>query len=147
MKTVKMMMCLTLVLSMTMVGVAAADSHKKSPDATIVIDNWQVAAIAEVQLGEGKLNFQGKEHDIKFSGVGFGSVGIQKVELTGDVYNLKKLEDISGKYAEARADITVGLGVGAVAVENDKGVVIKLIAKSKGLALSVAAEGVTIELK
>jgi len=147
MKIAKTMLILFFILPMLIGCASKGDEHASVPDGTIVIDNWQVAFIASVQAGEGKLTFQGKEHEFNISGVGFGGFGVQTLVATGQVYNLKNIEDLAGSYAQARAGITVGLGFGGLALENDKGVVIKLNAKSKGLALAIGVDGATIAMK
>jgi hypothetical protein len=60
---------------------------------------------------------------------------------------MKKLEDFSGKYLSAAAEATVGLGAGAVAMQNDKGVVVYLYPKTKGINLKLAGEGVKFTLE
>ena len=74
-------------------------------------------------------------------------VVITKAEAEGKVYNLKKVEDFSGNFISAAAEATVALGAGATAMRNEKGVVIHLLPKTKGVNLKFAGEGVKLTLE
>jgi hypothetical protein len=100
-----------------------------------------------VAWGSGVLNYQGKEYPFKVNGLSVVDVGISQVSAVGDVYSLNKLEDFAGTFTAADAGIAVGGGVGAVAMKNQNGVVIKLTSTQKGLKLKLAAEGLKIQLK
>jgi hypothetical protein len=140
---------LALVLALVFSGAAFAAEKKteKKPDATLTLTEGQVALGIGWSWGKGVLTFKGKEYPFKVSGLSVGDVGITKAEATGQVYNLKKLEDFNGNFVSAAAEATVGLGAGATAMRNDKGVVINLLPKTKGVNLKLAAEGVNFTLE
>ena len=89
----------------------------------------------------------GKEHPFKVEGLSVGDVGISEAKADGEVYHLKKLADFNGIYAAAAVEGTMVLGAGAVAMQNDKGVVIYLLPKTEGVNLKLAAEGVKFTLE
>ena len=97
--------------------------------------------------GKGELSFQGKTYPFKVDGLSVAEVGVTKAEATGNVYNLKKLEDFGGVYAAAGAEGTAGKGAGVSSLRNDKGVVINLKSTTKGANLKLAAEGLKVKLE
>ena len=140
---------LVLVLALVFSGAAFAAEKKteKKPDATLELTEGQVALGIGWSWGKGVLTYKGKKYPFKVEGLSVGDVGITKAEATGNVNDLKKLEDFSGKYLSAAAEATVGLGAGAVAMQNDKGVVVYLFPKTKGVNLKLAGEGVKFVLE
>jgi hypothetical protein len=127
--------------------VYAAEKKAKAPDATLTLKEGQVAVGIGWSWGKGDLSYKGKKYAFKVDGVSVGDVGITEAKAAGKVYNLKNLEDFSGTYAAATAEGTVGLGAGATAMKNEKGVVIHLIPKTKGINLKLAGEGVKFTLE
>jgi hypothetical protein len=140
---------LVLVLALVFSGAAFGADKKteKKPDATLKLTEGQVGLGIGWSWGKGVLSFKGKEYPFKVAGLSVGDVGITKAEATGKVYNLKKLEDFNGNFVSAAAEATVGLGAGATAMKNDKGVVIYLLPKTKGANLKLAGEGVNFTLE
>jgi hypothetical protein len=126
---------------------AAEKKTEKKPDATLTLTEGQVALGIGWSWGKGVLTYKGKKYPFKVEGLSVGDIGITKAEATGNVNNLKKLDDFSGKYLSAAAEATVGLGAGAVAMQNDKGVVVYLLPKTKGVNLKLAGEGVKFTLE
>jgi hypothetical protein len=140
---------LVLVMALVFSGFAFAAEKKteKKPDATLELTEGQVALGIGWSWGKGVLTYKGKKYPFKVEGLSVGDVGITKAEATGNVNDLKKLEDFSGKYLSAAAGATVGVGAGAVAMQNDKGVVVYLFPKTKGVNLKLAGEGVKFVLE
>lgn len=118
----------------------------KKPDATVKLSEGTVAAGIGWSWGKGTLTYKGKAHPFKVEGLSVGDVGISKAEATGNVFNLKKVEDFSGVYRAAGVGGTAVKGVGATALQNDKGVVIELKSATKGAELKVALEGLKLAL-
>ena len=140
---------LVLVLALVFSGAVfgAEKKAEKKPDATLTLTEGQVALGIGWSWGKGVLTYKGKKYPFKVEGLSVGDIGITKAEATGNVNNMKKLEDFSGKYLSAAAEATVGLGAGAVAMQNDKGVVVYLYPKTKGINLKLAGEGVKFTLE
>jgi hypothetical protein len=139
-------MVVVLGMVAALAGLALA-AEKKTPDATLNLSKGQVAVGIGWSWGEGVLALKGKNHPFKVEGLSIGDVGITKAEAEGKVYNLKKLEDFNGTYVSAAAEATVGVGAGASAMKNEKGVVIHLFPKTKGVNLKLAGEGVKFTLE
>ena len=140
---------LVLVLALVFSGSAFAAEKKteKKPDATLSLTEGQVALGIGWSWGKGILSYKEKKYPFKVEGLSVGDVGVVDVKADGKVYNLKKLEDFSGTYASAAAEVTFGPGVGATAMKNDKGVVLHLLPKTTGANLKLAGEGVKFTLE
>jgi len=140
---------LALVLALVFSGAAFAAEKKteKKPDATLNLTEGQVALGIGWSWGKGVLSFKGKQYPFKVAGLSVGDVGVTEAKAEGKVYNLKKLQDFNGNFVSAAAEATVALGAGATAMKNDKGVVIHLLPKTKGVNLKLAAEGVNFTLE
>ena len=91
-----------------------------------------------VRLSEGSvgtLTYLGKSYSLKVDGLSVGHVGASKVEASGNVFKLAKVEDFSGHYTAAGVE---------GALRNENGVVIHLTSPTRGLNFKVAPEGVRI---
>ncbi len=130
-------------------GMAVAQGTKasKQPDATLKLSEGSVAVGIGFSWGKGTLTYKGKSYPFKVEGLSVGEVGAARAEATGNVYNLKKLEDFSGNYVAGGAEGTVGGGAGVTAMRNQNGVVIELKAITQGVNLKLAAEGVKLTLQ
>src|SRR5215813_14380707 len=97
--------------------------------------------------GKGTLTLlNGKQYHFKVSGLDVVAVGFKQATAVGNVYNLKNIKDFSGTYVAATASGTVGGGVGATSMRNDKGVVINLSAVGQGVDFRLAVSGMTVKL-
>ncbi|HET7317990.1 MAG TPA: DUF1134 domain-containing protein [Nitrospirota bacterium] len=140
-------MVVVLGMVVTLAGLAFAAEREKTPDATLKLSEGQVALGIGWSWGKGVLTMNGKDYPFKVGGLSVLDVGVTKAEAEGKVYNLKKIEDFNGTYVSAAAEATVGVGVGATAMKNEKGVVIHLRPKTKGVNLKLAGEGVKFTLE
>jgi len=97
--------------------------------------------------GKGTLTLtNGKQYHFKVSGLDVVAVGFKQATGVGNVYNLKKIKDFEGTYVAAGAAATVGGGMGASSMRNDKGVVINLTGVGQGVDLRLAVSGMTVKL-
>jgi len=134
----------------TVLGMAAlllvvpALAEDKAPDATIRLSEGSVAAGIGWSWGRGEISYMGKTYNVKIEGLSVAEVGITKATATGSVYNLKKVEDLSGVYAAAGAEGTAGKGAGVSSLRNEKGVVINLKSETKGANIKIAASGLKL---
>lgn len=126
---------------------AGADDAKKKPDATLKLTEGSVGVGIGWSWGKGELRFQGKTYKFKIEGLSVGELGKKKAEASGEVFNLKKLEDFNGVYAAGGASATGGVGHGTAALTNPNGVSILLKSTTSGLDLKAAAEGIKLELE
>jgi len=126
--------------------VAAENELVKS--ATLTMTSWKVAFIGSAGQSKGELTYQGKTRKFKMSGLGIGGVGISTSTATGDVYNMKTLDDFLGSYTSARSGITVGgdeiIKDKMMWLKNEKGVSIKLTTKKDGIELNLGVDGSVI---
>ena len=125
-------------------GVFAEDAK---PDATLELSQTSVALVIGYTWGSGTLTFQNKSYPVVIDGLSFLALGVTRAKASAEVFNLKTLEDFNGTYVSAAAQATVGVGVGATAMKNKKGVVIHLHPKTKGVNLKLAGEGVKFTLE
>jgi len=114
---------------------------------TLTAETKSVAVGIGVGWGSGELTmYDGSKHKLKISGVSIVDVGVSKSTFTGEVFELTDPKDIAGVYASAAAGITLGKGRSAAVLKNDRGVVMRVVSESKGLKLTLAPEGIKIEL-
>ena len=122
-------------------------AETQPPDATLT---WNTASIADgvgYGWGAGVLTFHGKEYPFRVEELSVGDIGISRVEATGNVYHLTKLEDFSGDYAAASASAAIAEGHGVATMRNQHGVVIDLTGIDQGVELTFAVEGVKITVE
>ena len=106
-----LMVTMGLVLAAT--TVLAGAPKDKPLSGTLTVEQYQVAWILSGNIGGGKLDYKGKTYDFTIGGLGVGGFGVSKIEATGEVYGLKKVEDFVGAYGQARygmvaADVSTG---------------------------------------
>ena len=117
------------------------------PDGTVNLTGGSVAVGIGYVWGSGELSYQGTKHKFKLSGISVVDVGAAHITATGNVYNLKSLNDFNGNYATLSAGVTVAGGGSAAVLRNDHGVVIKIISTTQGLQFNLSANGIDIKLK
>jgi hypothetical protein len=128
-------------------GLALAAEEKKKPDATLKLTEGSVAVGIGWSWGKGELKYKGKTYKFKVEGVTAGELGKTKVEATGEVFNLKKVEDFDGVYAAGGAGATGGTGQGVSALSNARGVSVLLKSATEGANLKIAVEGIKFTLE
>jgi hypothetical protein len=126
---------------------AALAAEDKKPDATLKLSGGSVAAGVGVNWGGGTLTYAGKNHPVEVKGLSVGDVGVTKIEASGKVYNLKKLADFDGNYTAVGAGAAVGGGGGVVAMKNQNGVTVDLVATTQGVNFALGGGGVDMKLK
>jgi hypothetical protein len=126
----------------------SAFGQNAKPSGTVTIRQVQVAFIGSGTGGGGTLRFNGRSYAFTLGGLGIGGIGVSRLDATGTVYNLNRLEDFNGVYGQARTGWAAGKsGKGEMWLENPNGVRLRLHAQRKGLALSIGADGMVIHLK
>jgi hypothetical protein len=128
-------------------GLTAAQAEEKTPDATIKLSTGSVAVGVGVSWGSGTLTYKGKDYPISVNGLSVGDAGISKIEASGNIYDLKKLEDFDGNYTSVVAGATLGGGGGATKMRNQNGVSAELVATTKGVKLVLGTSGVEMKIK
>jgi hypothetical protein len=146
MNNVKKIGILLLVLGV-MTGFTQAASHQSKPNATLRLKGGSCAAGIGFSWGSGTLTYKGKDYPVSVNGVSLGKVGITGSSATGEVYNLKRLQDFDGHYNAGGAGITIAGGRNAVAMTNQNGVKVLLASTSRGLDITLAGGGVDMGIK
>jgi hypothetical protein len=122
-----------------------------NPDGSIEIEQVRVGVLAVgTSIGGGRLRFRGEEHRFSVRGIEFGSVGVSSLSARGEVFNLRRLEDFSGRYTERvvpRAPGAATAGPETRFLRNAAGVELRLRTERAGGQWRFNEAGVTIELR
>ncbi|WP_431267574.1 hypothetical protein [Dankookia sp. P2] len=121
-----------------------------NPDASIEIEQVRIGILAVgAAVGGGRLRFRGEELSFSVRGLGSGSLGIATLSASGEVFNLRRLEDFPGRYEERAAPRPVGGEGGPQTrfLRNPAGVELRLRTERAGGQLRFAQGGITIELR
>jgi hypothetical protein len=106
------------------------------------------AYIGSGSAGEGTLNYMGSTYPFTVGGLGIGGIGASSVQATGDVYGLRRLRDFPGAYGQIRYGFALGsMSSGDLWLQNANGVILHLVAKRKGLMLSLGGDAVVISMR
>jgi len=146
MKTRWLLSC-ALVGTCLLAVLGTARAAEKKPDATIHLSSKSVAAGVGFSWGKGTLKFQGKEYELSVDGLTVGSVGVSEVTATGEVFDLKKLEDFDGTYTAVTGGGSLGGGGGGLVMENQNGVKVRMKATAQGVSLTAGVSGVKLAIK
>jgi hypothetical protein len=138
----KITTCIATAALMLTGGLSIAADEE--PSGTVTIKETEVGFIIGGDWGHGTLNYEGASHMFHLGGLKLGGLGVNVSDVTGDVYGLTDIKDFPGIYFKAEAGATAVEGGVGTWVKNDKGVSLHLKAKSKGLALSIGVEGLSI---
>jgi hypothetical protein len=117
------------------------------PSATVTVTATSAALGVGWSWGKGTLTFvNGKQYHFTVSGLDVVAVGFKQATGVGHVYHLQKVKDFAGTYVAATASATVGGGMGATSLRNEKGVVINLTGVGQGVDFRLAVSGMTVKL-
>jgi len=126
-------------------GGAAFGQNQASPDARVEISQKSIGLLISGTTGSGTLHFQGKTYPFSIKAVGVGGAGVAKMDIVGNVYNLKSVNDFPGEFASVRAGAAAGeTGTTTLVLQNKSGVRMNLQSKTEGLALQLGADVITI---
>lgn len=138
---------LALLSSIFPVGAFAQSARPPQPSGSVTISQVQVAFIGSGAVGGGTLHYRGRSYPFKLGGLGIGGIGISRLDATGSVFNLRRLEDFNGVYGQARTGWAIGQhGKGEMWLQNANGVYLRLKARRQGLSLTLGADGMLIQL-
>lgn len=135
--------CLVSILFAAIPVVATAGAQ---PDATIEFSGNTVGVGVGFTDAKGTLRYEGKSYPVQLLGVGVAQLGVSTLTATGEVFNLKQVQDISGNYTAATAGATLSDGATEMTMQNPKGVVVKIHATNKGVDLRLSVDGVSIKV-
>ncbi len=142
-------------LTLLMVGSLLATSKvsltlAQEPDATVKITRRSVSEAVGLSWGDGVLTYKGKEYTFTFQASGLLreiDPSITTAELSGQVFNLKNLEDFNGNYKIVKASGASDSGGGFAEMKNENGVVVHMVTITGGHKFTLGAAGMTMELK
>jgi hypothetical protein len=138
---------ITGILAAAILGVTLSLAQAgDKPDATIKLSGGSVAAGVGLSWGSGTLHYKGKSYPIKVTGLSVGDVGVTKIEASGRVFDLKKLDDFDGNYTAVAAGATVAGGAAALAMKNQNGVTVKLLSTTQGVKFALGTAGVDMKI-
>jgi hypothetical protein len=112
----------------------------------VSIESTSVAAGFGVAWGHGVLEYHGQKYPFTVTGFSIGDVGVARVFASGEVHNLKNVEDFTGMFMAAVASATLGGGAGAAAMQNQKGVGMVWTATNQGVSFTLAPAGINVKL-
>src|SRR5262245_27932128 len=118
------------------------------PTATLDVASEQMRLIMGGTAGRGVLHFNGKDYRFTFKSAsgGLGAKAVKKMNGTGDVYSLTRIEDFPGKYTTIAQSVMAGTSTATATYKNDKGVSIVLRVTAEGVGLSFGGGIATVEL-
>ena len=112
-----------------------------SPDATIDMQEVQVAYMASGGGGNGTIFYHGGSYPFTIGGLGVGGIGASTISASGEVYKLPSLAQFPGAYAQGRAGFALGdRSAGDLWLQNEAGVIMHLKAKREGLMLTLGGD-------
>ena len=130
-----------------MLLLVATGHAAETPDAKVKMTGKSLAAGVGYSWGSGVLTFQGQDYPFSISGLSAGDIGVSTMELSGDVLNLKNLADFNGNYTSFGAGITIAGGGSGATMKNQNGVVMNVVATTRGLTFKLGVDGMKVELK
>src|SRR6266852_1428309 len=146
-RSVRLGAALTMLWAICAFPAFAQDSPPSRPSGSVTIHQVQVAFIGSGTVGGGTLYYRGRAYPFKLGGLGIGGFGVSRLDASGNVYNMRSLQDINGVYGQVRSGWAIGdQGRGKMWLQNANGVYLKLQARRQGLALSLGADGMVIQL-
>lgn len=117
------------------------------PAATIDFSAGNVALGVGYTWGSGTLHYNGKDYPFSLKGLSVPAVGAERIQASGEVFNLARLSDFSGNYIAVSAGATVAGGASAAEMKNQKGAVIRVHSTTQGLDFNLSLDGVSIQLR
>jgi hypothetical protein len=119
-------------------------------DGTVKIMRRSVAEGIGLSWGEGVLNFKGNSYSFTFRArapLRELDASVSAAELSGEVFNLKKVEDFNGNYQIVDGqEMATGGGTRAT-LKNQKGVMVNLVSTVEGRKFTLGRDGMDIEIK
>ncbi|PYJ71941.1 MAG: hypothetical protein DME76_00235 [Verrucomicrobia bacterium] len=122
----------------------------QEPDGTVKITRRFVSEGVGMSWGDGVLTYKGQDYSFTFQANGLFrdvDIGIAAAELSGQVFELKNLDDFSGNYQKVEGKNTESGSGSSATMKNQNGVVVNLVSTVEGRKFNLSREGMNIELK
>ena len=149
MNNLKKIAILSLVVAV-MTGFTQAATQHSGPDATLRMSIGGVHLGIGGSSGSGTLTYRGKNHPFKVSGFAVGRVGVTSSSASGEVFNLRHLQDFNGHYDVGGAGtrgVTLGAGRTGTIMSNHAGVIIRVSSTQQGVAVNATGGGLNMQLQ
>ena len=138
-----------LIVGSLLLAARISPAPAQEPDATVKITRRSAAPAVGLSWGDGVLTYKGRDFVFSFQASGLlrdVEADLTAAELSGQVFNLKNLEDFNGNYKSVEPAESVGNGGMQTTIKNQKGVVVNVIATG-GRKVTLGPDGLTIQLK
>ncbi len=135
---------LTVALVMFWAAAVLGAEANGRPSGTVMIHATRVAIGVGFTKGDGYLRYKGDDFKFKVTGLNAVGLGITTLNATGEVYNLRTLNDFPGTYFGFEGGGTFIEGSKGLVIKNSKGVVLNLKAEQTGMDLKLGNEGLSI---
>jgi hypothetical protein len=120
---------------------------RSEPEVMMWLEGGVGSAGAGFAWGRGQMNFQGHEYLFRVSSLSVADVGAAGIHATGRVMRLSKLSDFSGNYRVSSAGATTARAGLATYLQNERGVMIELVAMDAATAANRSVDGLRLRLK
>jgi hypothetical protein len=130
-------------------GAARDDSSaaRSEPDVMMWLEGGAGSAGAGFAWGHGQMRFQGRDHLFRVSSSSIADAGAAGIYATGRVMRLRKISDFNGNYRASSAGATIAGASLATYLQNERGVVIELVAMDAATAANRSVNRVRVRLK
>jgi hypothetical protein len=132
----------------TCFGAAVAQTPSQA-SGNINFSTKSVGFILGFEWGSGTMTLRGgRAYQLRVRTVKAGMAGLEAVSASGQIYNLnpRRPQDITGTFTSIGGGVTIGGGIGAQRMQNEKGVIIEIQETAQGLAAKIAVSGLAIDL-
>lgn len=134
--------CVALAMLAGLTTAAHADSG------TISFKVFKGGWIIGGSAGSGTLVFHGRRYPVSIGGISYGlTFGGSETFFHGTVRHIRSPYDVSGVYGAAGAGGAIGRGAGAIVLTNQKGAVLSLTGRQRGLIVSADLSGLAVTVK
>ena len=124
-----------------------SSAPRSEPDVTMWLEGGVGLAGAGAAWGQGQLNYQGHNHLFRITSLSIGDAGAAGIYASGRVMGLRNISDFSGNYRASSAGGTMAGGGLTSYLQNERGVVIRLVATDAATAANRSVNGVRLRLK
>jgi hypothetical protein len=141
---------LGLLVAGSLLLVANGSLAAQVPDGTVKITSRMVSPGIGLSWGDGVLTYKGQDYPFIFQAKGlFRDVDakITAAELSGQVFNLKRVALFNGTYHKVEADSSDAGGGSRATMKNLNGVIVNLVSTIEGRKFILGRDGMKIELK
>jgi hypothetical protein len=128
----------------------AFHAFAQEADGTIRLNSRSVSPGIGFSWGDGVLTYKGQDYPFTFQAKGlFRDVDarITATELSGQVFNLKRLALFTGTYHKIEAETTNPSAGSQVTMKNPHGVIINLLSTTEGRKFVLGRDGMSIKLQ